>query len=106
MRAAFIIAILGMVVVGFQTSSAQRLPGNAETGHRYATDWCVGCHSVDAKTVGMFAADFTEVANLPSTTALSLKVFLQTSHKNMPNFILKPSEADDIIAYILSLRRK
>ena len=42
----------------------------------------------------------------PATTALSLKVFLQSSHKDMPNLILKPAEADDIIAYILSLKRK
>ena len=61
---------------------------------------------VKSGTFGIFAADFAEVANLPSTTALSLKVFLQTSHKEMPNFSLKPAEADDIIAYILSLKRK
>ena len=55
---------------------------------------------------GASVADLTEVANLPSTTALSLKVFLQSSHKDMPNLILKPAEADDIIAYILSLKRR
>ena len=43
---------------------------------------------------------------MPSTTELSLKVFLRSSHKSMPNFILQPEEADDIVAYILSLRRK
>jgi len=47
---------------------------------------------------------FTLLANTPSTTSLSLKVFLRTSHKNVPNFILKPEEADDIVAYIVSLR--
>ena len=51
-------------------------------------------------------ADFAAIANVPSTTAVSLKVFLQTSHKNMPNFILQPEEADNIVAYILSLKRK
>ena len=54
----------------------------------------------------IFAADFAEIANVPSTTELSLKVFLRSSHKSMPNFILQPAEADDIVAYILSLRRK
>ena len=43
---------------------------------------------------------------MPSTTELSLKVFLRSSHKSMPNFILQPEETDDIVAYILSLRRK
>ena len=55
---------------------------------------------------GIFAADFAEIANVPSTTELSLKVFLGSSHKSMPNFILQPEETDDIVAYILSLRRK
>jgi mono/diheme cytochrome c family protein len=54
----------------------------------------------------VFASDFAEVAKLPSTTALSLRVFLQTSHKNMPNFTLNRTEADDVIAYILSRKRK
>ena len=49
--------------------------------------------------------DFKEIANRTSTTGLSLKVFLQTSHPSMPNLILKPDESDDLINYILSLKR-
>jgi len=37
-------------------------------------------------------------------TALALLVWLRTSHPSMPNIILMPETADDIIAYILSLR--
>ena len=79
---------------------------SVEAGRRLAIHWCTGCHAVEPTAQGFFAADFAEIANTPSTTSLSLKVFLRTSHKNMPNFILKPDEADDIVAYILSLRRK
>ena len=74
--------------------------------HPSVPDWCADCHRVETGTFGIFTADFGEVANLSSTTALSLRVFLQSNHKEMPNFVLKPSEADDIIAYILSLKRK
>ena len=63
------------------------------------------CLSRLAAALG-FAAGFAEIAKVPSTTALSLKVFLRTSHRNMPNFILQPDEADDIVAYIMSLKRK
>lgn len=43
---------------------------------------------------------------MPSTTELSLKVFLRSSHKNMPNFILSPEEIDSVTAYILGLKKK
>ena len=82
--------------------------GSVASGRRHAINWCTGCHAVlpDKADAGLFAADFVAIANLPSTTALSLKVFLRSSHNNMPNFILQPADADDIVAYILSLKRK
>ena len=107
MRQVFALGIvIGTALATLQPLYAQDLPGNVESGRRLAIDWCTGCHSVEPKTVGIFAADFAEIAKLPSTTALSLKVFLQTSHKNMPNFMLQPGEADDIVAYILSFKHK
>jgi mono/diheme cytochrome c family protein len=85
---------------------AQDLGGNVDRGRTLARAWCAQCHRVEPGTTGIFEADFSEVANLPSTTALSLRVFLQSSHKDMPNLSLKSADADDIIAYILSLKRK
>lgn len=107
MRPAIMLNItLGAILATLQPLHAQDALGNAESGRRLANDWCSGCHSVEPKTVGMFEADFAEVAKLPSTTALSLRVFLRSNHNRMPNFILQPTEADDIVAYILSLKRK
>ena len=85
---------------------AQNLGGNVDRGRTLARAWCAECHRVEEGRFGIFAADFAEVANLPSTTALSLRVFLQSNHKEMPNVSLKPAEADDIITYILSLKRQ
>ena len=103
MRSLIVVCMsLGIVLATLQPTQA----GNAQSGRVLAKAWCAECHRVELGTFGVFAADFAEVANLPSTTALSLKVFLQTSHKEMPNFSLKPAEADDIIAYILSLKRE
>jgi len=45
------------------------------------------------------------VATMPSTTELSLKVFLRSSHRNMPNIMLEPAEIDETAAYILSLKK-
>jgi hypothetical protein len=47
-----------------------------------------------------------DIANLRSTTAISLKAFLRSNHSNMPNFIISSADTDDVIAYILSLKRK
>jgi hypothetical protein len=43
---------------------------------------------------------------MPSTTELSLKVFLRSSHKNMPNIILAREEIDSLASYILGLGGK
>jgi cytochrome c len=82
--------------------------GDALSGRRLAEAWCTECHSVEQATSGKgkIAPDFTAIAQRQSTTALSLAAFLQTTHKTMPNFIIERRHADDIIAYILSLRRE
>jgi mono/diheme cytochrome c family protein len=97
---------LGLAFITPRLIHAQNSGGNIDRGQTLARAWCAECHRVEPGSFGIFAADFAEVANLPSTTALSLRVFLQSNHKEMPNFSLKPAEADDIIAYILSLKRK
>ena len=71
----------------------------------------VGHHFVDRASVAsvLAAADMQaleDIANRPSTTALSLKEFLGSRHKRMSDFILSRADADDVIAYILSLKRK
>jgi mono/diheme cytochrome c family protein len=79
--------------------------GSAQSGRLYAQNWCTECHSVEAETAGtgQFAPDFTVIAQRRS--ARWLNAFLRASHKLMPNFVLKDAEADDIVAYILTLKR-
>ena len=76
-------------------------------GYRLAEAWCRDCHAIEANTAGARGGppDFAAIANRPSTTALSLKVFFKTSHRRMPNLIITPEQADDLSSYILSLRR-
>ena len=49
---------------------------------------------------------FVDIGKMPSTTELSLKVFLRSSHKNMPNLILSADEVDALAAWILELGGK
>lgn len=81
--------------------------GDGTSGYRLASAWCAECHAIEpsAVSIGKPAPPFVEIANLSSTTELALKVFLQTNHRSMPNFILKPGDTDDLVAYILSLKR-
>ena len=76
-------------------------------GYALAAAWCMSCHGI-----GPLAGstrrdlDFEAIANMHSTTELSLRVFLQSSHRTMPNIVLKRSELDDLIAFILSLKQE
>jgi mono/diheme cytochrome c family protein len=84
----------------------QEAQGDAEAGRKLAETWCAACHHIESQGAGAgaVAPSFADVAKLPSTTALALKVFLRTSHATMPNLQLTRQETDDVIAYILSLK--
>jgi mono/diheme cytochrome c family protein len=109
MNTAIVLGAALAVVLGMpQPLSAQSSRGDAASGRLYATNWCTECHSVEPETAGTgrFAPDFTAVAKSPSTTDSSLKAFLRSEHLHMPHFAMKRAEVDDIVAYILSLRRR
>ena len=102
-------ALAVLLFVRLHSASGAPLPSDsASAGHRLAEAWCKDCHAIEAATAGakaVAAPDFVAIANRASTTALSLKVFLKTSHHRMPNLIIAPDQADDLANYILSLKR-
>ena len=77
-------------------------------GQIIAEHSCAECHAVSGTAASPNAAapPFRDVAAMPSTTKYSLQAFLHTSHSPMPNLILKPDDADDVIDYILSLKTR
>ena len=78
--------------------------GDPAEGQRLAIRSCISCHGSQASAHR--APSFSDIAAMKSTTGESLNVFLRTSHPSMPNLILTATERDDIIAYILSLRKQ
>jgi mono/diheme cytochrome c family protein len=84
--------------------------GDADSGRKLAMQDCRACHDVGSSAQRVPGQkgppSFYAVANMASTTPTSLYVFLHTSHPTMPNFRLDKKESDDVIAYILSLRRQ
>lgn len=81
--------------------------GDPDEGRRLATVWCNECHQVGSQTLSTrndVVPSYQAIAAMPSTTAMSIRAFLSTSHEVMPNFNLTNTQISDVSAYILSLR--
>jgi mono/diheme cytochrome c family protein len=87
---------------------AQPADGDPASGRKLATTLCSSCHRVLPMTLSDKAdpPSFQSIADLPSTTGISLNVFLHSNHNDMPDFILSNAESNDLIAYILTLKKK
>lgn len=101
-----IVAVLA--VSFFSTSVGAQEPGDARAGLAYARAHCAECHAVEA--YGDLSPDdeapaFTGIANSEGMTARALAVWFQTPHPTMPNLMLAPDDRDNVIAYIMSLKR-
>jgi hypothetical protein len=81
--------------------------GDARKGLAYAQQVCSVCHNVlrtDAPSPNSQAPAFKKVANTPGMSITALTVWSRTSHPTMPNLVIEPTDMDDLIAHILSLR--
>jgi len=103
-------ARLGLLVLVATLSAAAtglaQSVGDAQVGRDVAASLCSPCHQIDgvARDPNRVPPGFGAIADMASQTELSLRVFLQTPHGDMPRYQLSKNEIDDIIAYILSLR--
>jgi hypothetical protein len=81
--------------------------GRAEQGLMIARERCAECRLVvkeRGRSTYENAPRFAAIANTPGMNAAALRAALNTSHRAMPDLVIKDSDADSIIAYILSLR--
>lgn len=109
MRSSPRIAALAAVVAltALPAVSAAQTLGNAREGEAYAKAHCAECHTVDRSgdvSPDFSAPPFFAVANTPGMTERALAVWLQTSHPNMPDFIIPEDIRDNLIAYIMGLK--
>jgi mono/diheme cytochrome c family protein len=82
--------------------------GDSRAGRQLAETWCSNCHVIgpmQERGTSYGAPTFESIARMTSITPMALRVFLQTPHSRMPDLRLSRKEIDDIVAYILSLRR-
>jgi mono/diheme cytochrome c family protein len=96
-----------VILVAQSLVLAQPVAGDPASGRRLATTLCSSCHRVLPMTLSdkEDPPSFQSIADLPSTTGISLNVFLHSNHNNMSDFILSSAESNDLIAYILSLKK-
>jgi mono/diheme cytochrome c family protein len=88
-------------------ASAAQAQDPAE-GAKWATNVCGECHAVargQPRSPNGRAPTFVELANTPGMTSAALNVALTTPHAGMPMFVLNSEQRQDIIAYILTLKR-
>ncbi len=104
-RLYLILAILVATLL-IRMHGAAAASGDAENGRLAAQARCTACHSVERETAGTgsFAPDFTVIARRRS--ALWLHAFLRGPHVLMPDFAFQGSGEDDLVAYIVSLKRR
>jgi len=97
-------ALLAMSLAGGPIAAQER--GTAQAGQALAQRQCAECHAVQPgqlQSPTTSAPPFAKIAAVPGMTSAALRVALQTSHRTMPNVMLRPDELDDVVAYILSL---
>jgi mono/diheme cytochrome c family protein len=75
----------------------------------HARQVCAQCHAIrqgDKRSPNPLAPGFEAIANTSGVTGMSLAASLHSTHENMPNFVLSVTDRNNVIAYILSLRRE
>jgi mono/diheme cytochrome c family protein len=90
------------LVLGTATCAA----ADAQHGRDLAQRWCATCHVVSADQVraNADAPPFRTIARSPNFDATRLAFFLLDPHPKMPDLPLSRAAADDIAAYIATLR--
>jgi len=101
-------SFLMLTCIAASTGSFADTIGDVSQGQSFAQKICSSCHAVLADQFLSPVAEatpFQKVADTPGMTRTALTVFFRTPHKKMPNLIISGTEADDVIAYILGLKR-
>jgi mono/diheme cytochrome c family protein len=100
------VCLTGTLAVLSATTWAQEL-GSPARGQRVAEAICAECHAIQkgaTRSTNANAPTFQTLAKTPGMTATAFRVWLRSSHKEMPNIMLKSEEVDDVIAYVQTLK--
>lgn len=81
--------------------------GDAGDGLVLAKRWCASCHLIadDQKQGQDIPPPFSAIAKMPGVDAAMITNFLIDPHPRMPDMQLTRKEAEDLAAYIASMKR-
>lgn len=77
-------------------------------GGALANTWCAGCHVTGAnsqRSAADIAPTFADIANNKAISDARIRGVLNRPHGRMPTDALTARQIDDVVTYILSLRR-
>lgn len=96
-----------LLFVGFALSLSGPAAADQLAGQRLAERWCARCHAVKADRASPVrtAPRFTQIAQDPAITEYTLRILLQTEHPKMPNLMIHRDDIDDLVDYIMSLKK-
>ena len=100
-------AFATIALIALTSHLAAQETGDPKKGAALARSVCAQCHAVrngELRSPNPMAPSFSNVAKAPGMTDRALRVWLQSSHPTMPNFILTDDDRNNIIVYILSLK--
>ncbi|MEJ2120465.1 MAG: cytochrome c [Alphaproteobacteria bacterium] len=101
------IAIAAFVIVNDHPARAADAD-QVKRGGALAKTWCSGCHVTGAKSqrsAADIAPTFADIANNKAISDARIRGVLNRPHGRMPTDALTARQIDDVVAYILSLRR-
>jgi len=87
-------------------ASAPAYSGDADVGRTLARKWCASCHfvEVDQNRASDGAPAFSQIANDPMKSKLSITAWLIDPHPPMPKLNLSKGEIDNLVTYIETMR--
>ncbi len=98
----------GLLLLAMPGLCAAQEPGKVNAGLAYAEAHCASCHAIEedyTESPVANAPTFHLLANNPEINGRALAILLRTPHREMPDLIIEQADADNIIAYILSLKK-
>ena len=101
------IMLLTLAIALLSVKATAQEQGVPEQGLAYAERVCAECHlvhPVSGLSPRPGAKTFKEIANTPGMSAMAIGAWMQSEHEDMPHIVPEPSELNDLIAYLVSLK--
>lgn len=82
------------------------LAQDVDRGEKLAARWCAECHAIGTPSAkARRAIPFESIAAKPDVSSKMIADFLMLPHSTMPDLPVRRSEAEDIAAFIMQMKK-